>query len=48
MGILFGRLLARIAQYFPNGSPREVTFHRLAKEFVARKKPHGDRESSQA
>jgi hypothetical protein len=26
-GILFGRLLARIAKYLLNGSPREVKFH---------------------
>jgi hypothetical protein len=27
VGILFGRLLARIAKYLLNGSPREVKFH---------------------
>ncbi len=28
--ILFGRLLARIAKYLLNGSPREVKFHIIA------------------
>jgi hypothetical protein len=27
VGILFGGLLARIAKYLLNGSPREVKFH---------------------
>jgi hypothetical protein len=27
LGILFGRLLARIAEYLLNGSPREVKFN---------------------
>jgi hypothetical protein len=27
LGILFGGLLARIAEYLLNGSPREVKFH---------------------
>jgi hypothetical protein len=27
-GILFGRLVARIAKYLLNGSPREVKFHK--------------------
>jgi hypothetical protein len=31
-GILFGGLLARIAEYLQNGSPREVKFHK-AKEW---------------
>jgi hypothetical protein len=30
LGILFGRLLARIAEYLLNGSLREVKFHRRA------------------
>ncbi len=30
VGILFGGLLARIAKYLLNGSPREVKFHSLA------------------
>jgi hypothetical protein len=28
-GILFGRLLARIAEYLLNGSSREVKFHTI-------------------
>jgi hypothetical protein len=27
LGILFGRFLARIAEYLLNGSPKEVKFH---------------------
>jgi hypothetical protein len=30
LGILFGGLLARIAEYLLNGSPREVKFHTTA------------------
>jgi hypothetical protein len=42
VGILFGRLLARIAEYSLNGSPREVKFHKVgntAQRRLAREQP---------
>jgi hypothetical protein len=33
LGILFGRFLARIAEYLLNGSPRELKFHNSAPTF---------------
>jgi hypothetical protein len=35
LGISFGRLLARIAEYLLNGSPKEVKLHKHAPEDLA-------------